>query len=144
MRPDGTAAIARVRVQGGPEDGREVVVKGSTDPENGLPLQVTFRFQGDWHNHERHGRQFQFSSYTKVVPHDRRGVLAYLTSTVDGVGARARPSKLWDAFGGDAVRVLREEPQKVMAAGILSQELATDAACSSTTRPRSRPSRSTS
>ena len=94
-----------MQLQGGPEDGKEIIVKGSTDPENGLPLQVTFRFQGDWHNHERHGRQFQFSTYSKIIPHDHRGVIAYLTSTIEGVGPKTA-QRLWDAFGGDAVRVL--------------------------------------
>jgi exodeoxyribonuclease V alpha subunit len=123
---DGTAVIAKVRVEGGPNDRLEVCVKGQTDPDSGLPLHLPFRFSGEWHKHEKHGLQFHFSSYAKIVPHDRRGVVAYLVSLVDGVG-EVRAHKLYDAFKGDAVRVLREEPARVVEAGIMREEAAAEA-----------------
>lgn len=123
---DASAVIARVKVDGGRNDRLECVVKGQTDPDFGLPLHLTFAFKGEWHRHEKHGQQFHFSSYSKVEPHDRRGVVAYLVSLVDGVG-EVRAHKLFDAFHGDAVRVLREEPARVVEAGIMKEEAAAEA-----------------
>lgn len=77
-----------------------------------------YRFHGQFRNTPRYGRQFQFTSVIRHVPHDRAGVIRYLVETCSGVG-RGRAERLWDAFGQDAMRILREDPTRLAEAGLL-------------------------
>ena len=100
-------------------DGRKsVIVKASDCPPEDLTEGLSYRFYGRWSDHERHGRQFVAQSYVRVQPHGRTGVIRYLKITCAGHGVgQATAHKLWERFGGDAVRVLRESPD-VAAAGV--------------------------
>lgn len=115
---DRTAVIAKLDM------GR--AAKGPQDPDAPLVPELTYRFHGRWATHEKYGEQFQFQSYAKADPLDQRGVLVYLATTVRGVGT-SRAMRLWKEFGADAIRVLREEPQRVVDAGILPEDLAREA-----------------
>ena len=96
----------------------DVIVK--TDcPPNELITGLSYRFYGHWVEHERHGRQFQAKTYVRVQPHGKAGVIRYLTTTCVGHGVgHATAVTLWDKFGGDAVRILREQPEVAAAADI--------------------------
>ncbi len=86
-------------------------------PEGELVGGLSYRFYGRWVDHERHGRQFQAKTYVRCQPHGKAGVIRYLTTTCAGHGVgQATALKLWDKFGGDAVRILREEPEVAVAA----------------------------
>lgn len=104
-----------------------VIVKGPVDADALPALGGSFRFHGKWTMHEKYGEQFAFTTFTRVVPHDRAGVIAYLVAVADNVG-ESRAVRLWDAFGAEAVTTLREQPEKVAAAGIMSAEAAKEAA----------------
>ena len=93
-----------------------VIVKAEC-PEGELVVGLSYRFYGRWVEHERYGRQFQAKTYVRVQPHGKAGVIRYLTSTCAGHGVgHATAAKLWEKFQGDAVRILREEPEVAAAA----------------------------
>ena len=95
---------------------RGVIVKTDCPPDELVPG-LSYRFYGSWSNHERHGRQFLAKTYVRVQPHGRAGVIRYLTTTCAGNGVGQQTAiKLWDKFGGDAVRILREQPEVAAAA----------------------------
>lgn len=93
-----------------------VIVKADCPPDE-LIGGLSYRFYGHWVEHERHGRQFQAKTYVRVQPHGKTGVIRYLTTTCAGHGVgHSTAMRLWDKFAGDAVRILREEPEVAAAA----------------------------
>lgn len=97
---------------------QEVAVKGQADLDE-LQQGQTYRFYGRWapYKNKRTGQteqQFAFESFVREAPHGREGVIAYLKSAGEGLGmGAARCLKLWELFGSDAVRMLRESPAEV-------------------------------
>jgi exodeoxyribonuclease V alpha subunit len=93
-----------------------VTVKTECLPEE-LVSGLSYRFYGHWQEHERHGRQFVARTYVRCQPHGKAGVIRYLTTTCRwcGVG-HATAAKLWDKFGSDACRIVREQPDVAVAA----------------------------
>lgn len=84
-----------------------VTVKGKAlrgQLEHGL----TYRFLGHWTTHDRWGKQFAFNSFCIAEPAGEVGVTKYLAKAPH-IG-RARARALWDAFGAEAVKFLREQP----------------------------------
>jgi ATP-dependent exoDNAse (exonuclease V) alpha subunit len=108
------------RLEGG------VPVKGMLEEDEELQEGQTYRFMGRWDDHPRYGRQFWFDSHVLDVPHSRHGVIRYLTEYAEGVG-KARATRLFDRYGTDAVAVLADTPDRVVADGILSAEVAAEA-----------------
>lgn len=112
---DGDTIIGSARTADG-----EVAIKGQADLDELQPGQ-TYRFYGRWapYKNRRTGQteqQFAFESFVREAPHGREGVVAYLKSAGEGLGlGAARCMKLWDLFGSDAVRMLREQPAEVAA-----------------------------
>lgn len=82
---------------------------------------------GRWSDHPKHGRRFAFAAIGRGEPADRRGALRYLAETCPGVGD-ATAAKLYDRYGDDAVRVLREEPGRVAADGVIADQAKAEAA----------------
>ncbi len=76
---------------------------------------VDYRFYGKWGKHPKYGRQFKFTHFVQTEPHSRHGVVAYLQRYADGVGASIA-LQLFDTFEGDAIKVLRTEPERAAAA----------------------------
>ena len=86
-------------------------------PEDDLVAGLSYRFYGHWSEHEKYGRQFQARTFVRCQPHGKAGVIRYLQVTCSGHGVgQATAVKLWDKFGGDAVRILREQPDVAAAA----------------------------
>lgn len=115
---DGSCVIAKLRTG--------ETVKGPSEDEE-LAEGVTYRFLGRWESHHKHGDQFAFQTFVKDAPHNRPGVIKYLIDEVAGVG-RAKAERLWEAFGSEAVAVLRTDPARVAASGILTADQAGEAA----------------
>lgn len=96
---------------------QDVIVKATDCPEGELIAGLSYRFYGQWTDHERHGRQFVARTYVRCQPHGRAGVIRYLTTTCRGCGiGHATAVKLWDKFGSNACRILRESPDVAVAA----------------------------
>lgn len=95
-----------------------ITIKGPWDLDE-LRQAQTYRFFGRWAIYKNprtrlEERQFHFSTFTPAEPFGREGVISYLRYAGDGNGIGiARATKLWEIFGGDAVRILREEPERV-------------------------------
>lgn len=97
-------------------DDREDMEKTvKTEAEEGeMEAGITYRFYGSWSKHWRYGWQFHAKTWTKITPHDRIGVINYLMRA-PGIG-KVRAEKLWKAYGGDAVKKVREDPVGAAAA----------------------------
>jgi exodeoxyribonuclease V alpha subunit len=119
---DSSAVIAKVVI-----DGQVHTVKGPADAGPGLQLQLSYRWFGKWVDHDKFGRQYEFSTFCALVPHDRRGVIAYLVAIAEGIGER-RAEKLWDRYGPLAVETLRSNPEAVADSGIMPLDAAREAA----------------
>lgn len=93
-----------------------VSVKGDADP-NEFVQGLGYRFWGKDEKRNEFGRQFSFRQLKRDEPHSRVAVVGYLQRFAAGIGP-VFASQLWDAFGADAVRVLRADPDRAMAIGI--------------------------
>ena len=94
-----------------------VSVKGEADP-NEFVQGLGYRFWGKHEKPNDFGKQFAFKQLKRDEPHSRVAVVGYLTRFAAGIGP-VFASQLWDAFGADAVRVLRVDPSRAaMAIGI--------------------------
>jgi hypothetical protein len=76
-------------------------------PDSFVP-RLTYRLFGTWSTHEKYGRRFNAKTWVKAAPHGRTGTIRYLQQA-PWVGA-ITAGTLWDKFGGEAVRILRESP----------------------------------
>lgn len=85
-----------------------------------------YRFLGRWEDHPQKGHQFRFQTVVRDTPGGRPGVLKYLTDYAPNVGTKTA-ERLWDKYGADAIRVLREEPGRVQEDRIMSLEAAKEA-----------------
>jgi exodeoxyribonuclease V alpha subunit len=98
-----------------------IAIKGKAD-RGELQQHLSYRFYGHWSDYKnpRTGkteRQFAFKTFVASQPHGRAGVITYLKKAGEGNGiGQSRATKLWDLFGSDAVRILREQPEVVAAA----------------------------
>lgn len=103
-------------------------IKGQCLPDE-LEYQLTYRFYGRWKTHPKWGDQFEFQTFVRAQPHDMAGVVRYLQNAPHVGSAIAK--KLWEGFGSDAVRILREQPDVAVArvnAHYFSPEKAIEAA----------------
>lgn len=95
------------------EDGTSVI---GAAQEGELTNGITYDFFGKWlPDHEKHGKQFKFDQFIIKEQHSKTGVVAYLARYCDGIGPFIA-AKLFDAFQGEAVRVLRTQPEAALLA----------------------------
>ena len=125
IRFDDESAIAECRLANGSgslfvtEKDFSCKVKAEIDE---LTPQLEYRFYGHWstYKNKRTGRdekQFDAKTFVRSQPHGRAGVIAYLCQAGKGNGlGAARAATLWEKFGSDAIRILRETPEVVLAA----------------------------
>lgn len=99
---------------------------GNEHPDFFQPGQ-RYRLFGRWEE-DRQGRglQFRFATATREEPLTQAAIVKYLCDVAEGVG-KATARKLWETYGADAVRVLREQPERVMNDGIMGFADAADA-----------------
>lgn len=96
----------------------EITIKGQADLDE-LRRDQTYRFYGRWtsYKNRRTGtdeRQFFFQSFVIQQPHSRQGVIQYLRTAGEGFNfGVGKATKCWELFGSDAVKMLREQPEKV-------------------------------
>ncbi len=97
-----------------------ITIKGPAEIDE-LRIRHTYRFYGRWSNYtnprtKETEKQFHFQTFVIAQPHNREGVIAYLRHAGQGFGfGAARAAALWDAFGSDAVRMMRENSEVALA-----------------------------
>lgn len=105
--PEGRYTVARLEVDGL----EEVTVVGEIFPvREGEEIKVS----GHWRTHPRYGLQFQAERWEKLEPATLEGIERYLGSgLIKGVGP-TYAGRLVSAFGLDTLRVLSEEPHRLL------------------------------
>lgn len=118
MPDDGAADAAPTRGAG--RAGRPVP-RGQRDPvacvgHMTLPRAGTrLRVRGRWITNPRFGRQVEFSETEELLPATEEGIRLYLASgLIRGVGEEMA-GRIVAKFGTDAIRVLDEEPERLLA-----------------------------
>ena len=106
--------------------GEGPTIKGPC-PDDGIEVGLAYRFLGRWTEHRQYGKQFTFSTFTKSEPATRKDVIAYLVKLCPHVG-KIKADQLWNRFQADAVRIVREDPEAVAAAQILTLAQARESA----------------
>ena len=75
---------------------------------------VQMKLGGRWVNNTRFGRQIEFSHAEEMLPATSEGIRLYLSSgLIKGVGEEMA-SRIVKAFGTDTIRVLDEEPERLL------------------------------
>jgi exodeoxyribonuclease V alpha subunit len=107
QHPETHYTVARLQVDGSPE----VTVVGGIYP---ISEGEEIRVFGSWKRHPRYGQQFQVRHWEKVDPATVEGIEKYLGSgLIKGIGP-VYAKRLVDAFGLDTLRVLSEEPLRIL------------------------------
>lgn len=124
---DGTATL------NGDERPSRIVLKGKTEGSHEAgdeePRQhFAYRFYGEFRHYENRytgdtERQFHYQTFVRAEPHTKAGIVAYLDGAPN-IG-RVLAMRLWDKFGSNAVKILREQPEVAAAA---CERLSVDAA----------------
>ena len=110
---DGDVIVGLARHSEGDENGNLVEIKGAADWDE-LKPRHTYRFWGRWAEYENRrtgivSQQFHFDRFIMATPANKEGVIIYLQTA--GAGLRfgpARAKALWEEFGRDAVRTVRD------------------------------------
>lgn len=98
----------------------ETIVGHLANPAAGSRM----RFRGRYAKNQRYGRQFKFDVADEVLPSSEEGLQAYLGSgLLKGVGP-ATAKRIIAAFGLDTVRILDEEPMRLLEVGRIGKKLA--------------------
>jgi len=107
QHPETHYTVARLDADGGPS----TTVVGSLFPiSEGEEIRVT----GAWKRHPRYGLQFQVDHWEKIEPATLEGIEKYLGSgLIKGIGP-TYAKRLVGAFGLDTLRVLTEEPLRIL------------------------------
>src|SRR5690349_18866681 len=83
-------------------------------PLLGAQVGESLRLTGRWGSHPKYGRQFEVWSYTTVLPATIQGIQRYLGSgLVKGIGPKMA-ERIVDHFGTDTLRVIEEEPKRLV------------------------------
>ena len=106
-RNDSGDVIAKIRC----DDGKMITVIGNMlDPYEG----TRYEFEGKKDFNRRFGCvEVRFKSYRTIVPDDNQGIRHYLVRHAKGVGPKIA-KKLVDLFGEDTIRILKEDPDRVV------------------------------
>ncbi|WP_267594488.1 SF1B family DNA helicase RecD2 [Carbonactinospora thermoautotrophica] len=74
----------------------------------------SLRLVGRWGSHPQYGRQFLVENYTTVLPATVQGIRRYLGSgLIKGIGPKLA-ERIVDHFGVDTLRVIEEEPGRLI------------------------------
>ncbi|SDH56718.1 exodeoxyribonuclease V alpha subunit [Sinosporangium album] len=83
-------------------------------PLLGAQVGESLRLTGRWTTHQRFGRQFEVWSYATVLPATVTGIQRYLGSgLIKGIGPKMA-ERITDHFGVDTLRVIEEEPKRLV------------------------------
>lgn len=76
---------------------------------------VKYRLDGSFTVHRKYGEQFSFTDYEEVQPEGAEAIYEFLAAgNIRGIGPKTAETII-DTFGEDALRVIEEEPEKLLA-----------------------------
>ncbi len=101
--PDTGYTVARMQVKGF----KDLVTLVGSFPN--LQAGVTLQVKGIWHNHPKHGQQFQVKYYTESKPATLTGIEKYLGSgLIKGVGP-VTAKRIVDCFGLETLNIIENQ-----------------------------------
>lgn len=75
---------------------------------------LLYHINGTYIEHPKYGMQFQMSSYSRVLPQERDGVVRYLSGIqFPGIGKKTA-EKIVDLLGEDAIQKIRDNPEVLL------------------------------
>lgn len=89
-----------------------------------LPMaeKISYDMKGCWSNSPKHGIQFNVETYDEVIPPTREGIIAYLSSgQIRGIG-ETLAERIYDAFGNETLKILDEEPERLLEVSGISEK----------------------
>ena len=94
----------------------------------GYPAQISegesCKVTGEYTEHPMYGQQLKISSYEPCAPEDDAAVFRYLSSgAVKGIG-ESLAKRILKKFGGDTMRILDEEPERLSEVKGISEKMA--------------------
>jgi exodeoxyribonuclease V alpha subunit len=102
--------VLRVKPHGKPQETMAVAAVGSMhDPQVGAALRLT----GEWVEHPRFGRQFQFEHYDLLLPATTEGIRHYLGSGLIKGVRLGLAKRIVDHFGEDTFDILDTDPDRL-------------------------------
>lgn len=109
----GDVLIASATLLGDDNKSQRITIKGTEDETEPFYPHLAYVLYGSWSNYYNRNsgeneRQFHFNTYHGTTPHGRSGIVRYL-ERAPSIG-RVIAARLFDLFGQDAVRVLKEQP----------------------------------
>ena len=88
----------------------------------GLHVGVSYEFQGEWVKNNKYGEQFKATAANEVLPTNLEGLKMYLQSGMfPGIGP-VIAKKIITYFGGDALKVFMETPDRLMEVNGISKK----------------------
>lgn len=93
------------------ENGESVKAVGNIiNPIEGYDIEI----DGEFENHPDYGVQIKVNKSEIAQSKDKAGIIAYLTSGfIKGIGP-VTAEKLYNAYGNDILRIIEEEPEKLL------------------------------
>ena len=78
------------------------------------------RINGEWDTHKVYGKQIKVSDASVTQASSAAGILKYLEDQIDNIGPKLA-EKIVAEFGDDTLRIIEEEPEKLIAIPGISQ-----------------------
>lgn len=75
---------------------------------------LSYELKGRWARDSKYGVQFEVEGYEEIIAPTKEGIIGYLASgQVKGIGSKTA-EKIFQAFGMDTLRILDEEPERLL------------------------------
>jgi exodeoxyribonuclease V alpha subunit len=100
---------------------KTITIKGECQP-NDLTAGIMYRFDGEWVEHKKYGKQFCFHSFCQPSPVTPEAIKEYL-ATCENIG-ETRAKKIYDIFGENCIEKIKQDPKILTAVKGLTEERA--------------------
>lgn len=75
---------------------------------------LPYELKGRWARDSKYGVQFEVEGYEEIIAPTKEGIVGYLSSgQIKGIGPKTA-EKIFQAFGMDTLRILDEEPERLL------------------------------
>ena len=75
---------------------------------------LSYELKGRWARDSKYGVQFEVEGYEEIIAPTKEGIVGYLSSgQIKGIGPKTA-EKIFQAFGTDTLRILDEEPERLL------------------------------